>query len=81
MQLLQVLVPPVWVELAPKLIPPMPGRVDAVDLELVRAGHELRSRDGNPVAIRGVDLLRTGPTEQGQKKPRPQDKLAVSERQ
>ena len=78
-QLLEVLVPPVRVELAPKIIPAMPGRINPVDPEPVRAGHKLRSGDGNPIAKRGVGLLRTGPAEQGQKKP--QDKLAVSERQ
>jgi hypothetical protein len=57
----------------------MPGRVDAVDPEPVRASHELRSGDRNPAAKRGVDLLRTGAAEQGQKKP--QGKLAVSEGQ
>ena len=78
-QLLQVLVAPVRVELAPKLIPAIPGRINAVDPEPVRAGHELRFGDRNPVAKRGVGLLWTGAAEQGHKKPR--GKLAVSERQ
>ena len=54
----------------------MPGRVDAVEPEPVRASHELRSGDGNPVAKLGVGLLQTGAAEQGQKKP--QGKLAAS---
>ena len=76
-QLLQMLVPPVPVELAPKIIPAMPGRINPVDPEPVRASHELRSGDGNPVAKRAVRLLSTGAAEQGQKKP--QGNFAVSE--